>query len=141
MSRGTPEDSMGTPRMSRRQLLIRATAAAVAIPSARANALSNTAHNQETAMTSKPFTKTAPPSWLLAFWKEIDDKTFGKGFDCFAEDAVANLGVSDWHGREAIRANPSRLHRHRFHGASRRSRVLGWRIAQGLPRHRDHEAG
>ena len=103
MSRGTPEDSMGTPRMSRRQLLIRATAAAVAIPSARANALSNPAHNQETAMTSKPFTKTAPPSWLLAFWKEIDDKTFGKGFDCFAEDAVANLGVSDWHGREAIR--------------------------------------
>jgi len=27
-----------------------------------------------------PFTKTAPPEWLLAFWKEIDDKTFGKGF-------------------------------------------------------------
>ena len=28
------------------------------------------------------FTKTAPPEWLLAMWKEIDDKTFGKGFDC-----------------------------------------------------------
>ena len=38
-------------------------------------------------------------------WKEIDDKTFGKGFDCFAEDAVCNLGVPDWHGREAIREN------------------------------------
>ena len=38
-------------------------------------------------------------------WKEIDDKTFGKGFDCFAEDAVCNLGVADWKGREAIRAN------------------------------------
>ena len=39
------------------------------------------------------FTKTAPPQWLLAMWKEIDDKTFGKGFDCFAEDAICNLGV------------------------------------------------
>ena len=29
------------------------------------------------------FTKTAPPEWLLAMWKEIDEKTFGKGFDCF----------------------------------------------------------
>jgi hypothetical protein len=38
-------------------------------------------------------------------WKEIDDKTFGKGFDCFAENAVCNLGVADWHGREAIRNN------------------------------------
>ena len=51
------------------------------------------------------FTKTDPPAWLLAFWKEIDDKTFGKGFDCFADDAVCNLGVADWHGREAIRQN------------------------------------
>jgi hypothetical protein len=51
------------------------------------------------------FTKTEPPEWLLAFWKEIDDKTFGQGFDCFAENAVCNLGVADWHGREAIRQN------------------------------------
>lgn len=35
------------------------------------------------------FTKMAAPAWLLAMWKEIDDKTFGKGFDCFAEDAVS----------------------------------------------------
>ena len=56
-------------------------------------------------MTTVTFTKTAPPSWLLAMWKEIDDKTFGKGFDCFAEDAICNLGVADWHGREAIRNN------------------------------------
>jgi hypothetical protein len=49
------------------------------------------------------FKKTAPPEWLLAMWKEIDDKTFGKG--CFAEDAVCNLGVADWHGRETIREN------------------------------------
>ena len=52
-----------------------------------------------------PFTKTTAPDWLLAFWKEIDDKTFGPGFDCFAEDAVCNLGVADWHGRETIREN------------------------------------
>jgi len=54
-------------------------------------------------MTTVSFTKTAPPEWLLAMWKEIDDKTFGKGFDCFADNAVCNLGVADWHGREAIR--------------------------------------
>ena len=56
-------------------------------------------------MTTQTFTKMAPPQWLLAMWKEIDDKTFGKGFDCFAENAVCNLGVADWHGRETIRAN------------------------------------
>ncbi|MGA7325479.1 MAG: nuclear transport factor 2 family protein [Rhodomicrobium sp.] len=56
-------------------------------------------------MTTITFTKTNPPEWLLAFWKEIDDKTFGKGFDCFAANAVCNLGVADWHGREAIRQN------------------------------------
>jgi hypothetical protein len=58
-----------------------------------------------TQKSSVTFTRTAPPEWLLAMWKEIDDKTFGKGFDCFAEDAVCNLGVADWHGREAIREN------------------------------------
>ena len=42
---------------------------------------------KENDMTTVTFTKTAPPPWLLAMWKEIDDKTFGKGFDCFAEDA------------------------------------------------------
>jgi hypothetical protein len=52
---------------------------------------------QEDGMDEVTFTKTAPPEWLLAMWKEIDDKTFGKGFDCFAEDAVCNLGVADWH--------------------------------------------
>jgi len=56
-------------------------------------------------MDSITFKKTAAPAWLMAMWKEIDDKTFGKGFDCFAEDAVCNLGVADWHGREAIRDN------------------------------------
>jgi hypothetical protein len=81
------------------------TTSAVATPLAHADALSNPSHSQETAMTAKSFTKTAPPAWLLAFWKEIDDKTFGNGFNCFAEDAIANLGVSDWHGREAIREN------------------------------------
>src|SRR5579864_1032655 len=54
---------------------------------------------------TRTFTKTAPPEWLLTMWKEIDDKTFGAGFDCFADDAVCNLGVADWHGREAIREN------------------------------------
>jgi hypothetical protein len=56
-------------------------------------------------MTSMNFTRKDPPQWLLDFWKEIDDKTFGNGFDCFADDAVCNLGVADWHGRETIRNN------------------------------------
>jgi hypothetical protein len=60
---------------------------------------------EENVMTTQTFTKMAPPEWLLAMWKEIDDKTFGKGFDCFAENAVCNLGVADWHGRETIREN------------------------------------
>ena len=63
-----------------------------------------TLQSEESAMTVT-FTKKVPPQWLLAFWKEIDDKTFGKGFDCFTKDAIANLGVADWHGREAIREN------------------------------------
>ena len=56
-------------------------------------------------MTALTITKTAPPEWLLAFWKEIDDKTFGKGFDCFVEDATCRLGVAEWNGREQIREN------------------------------------
>jgi hypothetical protein len=56
-------------------------------------------------MTTLTFTKTAPPEWLLAMWKEVDDKTFGAGFDCFSNNATCNLGVGDWHGREAIREN------------------------------------
>jgi hypothetical protein len=63
-------------------------------------------HDMTTNDTTKvTFTKTAPPRWLLDMWKEIDDKTFGRGFDCFAEDAICNLGVADWHGRETIRNN------------------------------------
>lgn len=50
-------------------------------------------------------TMTAPPAWLLNFWKEIDDKTFGEGFNCFAEDAICRLGVAEWNGREQIREN------------------------------------
>jgi hypothetical protein len=60
---------------------------------------------KENSMTSQTFTKMPPPQWLLDMWKEIDDKTFGKGFDCFAENAVGNLGIADWHGRETIREN------------------------------------
>lgn len=56
-------------------------------------------------MITMTFTKMDPPEWLLAMWKEIDDKTFGAGFDCFAENAVCNLGVADWHGRDTIRQN------------------------------------
>jgi hypothetical protein len=60
---------------------------------------------QESRMTTLTFTKKDTPEWLLAFWKEIDDKTFGEGFDCFAEDATCRLGVAEWNGREQIRAS------------------------------------
>jgi hypothetical protein len=40
------------------------------------------------------FTKKEPPQWLLDMWKEIDDKTFGKGFDCFPE-SVSRRGGYD----------------------------------------------
>ena len=56
-------------------------------------------------MTTMTVTNTEAPAWLLAMWKEIDDKTFGAGFDCFADDAVCTLGVADWRGRETIREN------------------------------------
>ena len=36
-------------------------------------------------MSTQTFTKTTPPDWVLAFWKEIDDKTFGKGFELLHE--------------------------------------------------------
>ena len=56
-------------------------------------------------METRTFERKTAPQWLLDLWKEIDDKSFGAGFDCFAEDAVCRLGVADWHGREAIRDN------------------------------------
>jgi hypothetical protein len=51
------------------------------------------------------FRRAQPVEWLMAMWKEIGDSTFGEGFDCFREDAICNLGIADWHGREAIRKN------------------------------------
>ena len=84
-------------------------AAAAMLPHVRAEAAEHAADSTETTAISindtRTFTKTAPPAWLLAFWKQIDDKTWGKGFDCFKEDGVAHLGVGDWHGQEAIRAS------------------------------------
>jgi hypothetical protein len=53
--------------------------------------------------TTLTFARTEAPKWLLDFWKEIDDKTFGKGFDCFVDDATCRLGVAEWNGREKIR--------------------------------------
>jgi hypothetical protein len=61
--------------------------------------------HEQKEVTTRTMNKVPPPEWLLAFWKEIDDKTFGKGFDCFTEDATCNLGIAHWHGREQIREN------------------------------------
>ena len=56
-------------------------------------------------MNTMTMTQTPPPAWLLAFWAEIDNKTFGDGFSCFTEDATCRLGVAEWNGREQIREN------------------------------------
>ena len=94
-------------RIDRRTLMAGAGALALSrIPSAWAAATNDQpTPSKEPKMTTTLFTQMPTPAWLLAFWKEIDDKTWGAGFDCFAEDAVCHLGVADWHGREAIRAN------------------------------------
>jgi hypothetical protein len=56
-------------------------------------------------MSTLSFIKTEPPEWLLAFWKEIDDKTFGKGFECFAKDAILLLsGFMALLGRDDLTA-------------------------------------
>ena len=85
-------------------------------------------------MTSMTFTKTAAPLWLLAMWKEIDEKTFGIGFDCFADDAVCNLGVADWHGRETIRENLRLFIDPRLHRSPRRVGILGQPRPEDLAR-------
>jgi hypothetical protein len=99
---------MDSASIDRRNLLAgtAATAAMILLPRvAAAQPGTPKLPQQENTMTTMTFTKKEPPQWLLAFWKEIDDKTFGKGFDCFTKDAIGNLGVADWHGREAIREN------------------------------------
>jgi hypothetical protein len=88
--------------LDRRGLLQRGAVAGLALPILSSAVGSTSAAADEHVIS---FRRTQPPAWLLAMWKEIDDKTFGKGFDCFREDAICNLGVADWHGREAIREN------------------------------------
>lgn len=90
---------MNQANMNRRGLLLGAAVAAAAmIPLQSVMAAQGDAD-------SVTFTKMPTPDWLLAFWKEIDDKTWGKGFDCFTENALGVLGIGHWQGREAIRAN------------------------------------
>lgn len=88
---------------NRRSLLV---AAAVATALPLHNAVGATLKGKPSSTSadaSGTLKKMPPPKWLLDFWKEIDEKTWGKGFDCFSENAVGHLGVSDWHGREGIR--------------------------------------
>jgi hypothetical protein len=91
-------DIMEQTNLNRRNILLGAAVTAAAILPFQ-NVFAQSSSDSVT------FTKTATPGWLLAFWKEIDDKTWGKGFDCFTEHAEGTLGVGHWQGREAIRAN------------------------------------
>jgi hypothetical protein len=94
--------------VNRRNLVLGTAAAAAALAPSSYGLAAQTGPGawQPAALGTKlTLVRMAPPAWLLAMWKEIDDKTFGAGFDCFAAEAVCNLSVADWHGREAIRAN------------------------------------
>ena len=100
---------MKTPILNRRNLLIGLGAVAGLEPLRTFAEMSpyelQSSAPKETKAAQRQFTKTTPPDWLLAFWKEIDDKTWGDGFNCFREDAQAHLGVGVWNGREEIREN------------------------------------
>ncbi|MFZ6659133.1 hypothetical protein [Undibacterium sp. TJN19] len=92
--------------MQRRTFLRQIAASAAMIPTLDAFASplkGDTIGSESPIGTTVAFTRTAPPEWLMQFWKEIGDKTWGAGFDCFANDAVAHLGVSSWIGRDSIR--------------------------------------
>ena len=83
---------MNNLNIKRRKLLISAAVvASLPIQSAFGTAMGQGAHSLEAGPTSVTFTKTAPPDWLMAFWKEIDNKTWGSGFNCFSENAIAHL--------------------------------------------------
>jgi hypothetical protein len=97
-----------TPHRIARRTVLAGVAGAFATASfaaTRASADAPHINSKDTPMTTTAFTHLPTPAWLLAFWKEIDDKTWGAGFDCFADDATCHLGVADWHGKETIRAN------------------------------------
>jgi hypothetical protein len=56
----------------------------------------NRMQNQETLnqeSSTLTFTKMAPPEWLLAFWKGIDDKTFGQGLTAWWRMPRAGLAL------------------------------------------------
>ena len=51
------------------------------------------------------FEKKSPPNWVVAFFKQIDDKSFGSAFDVLADDIDVNFGVFEWHGRKEVVEN------------------------------------
>ena len=54
---------------------------------------------------TQPLEKKTPPEWLLAFFEQIDDKSFGSAFNVLAEDVAVSFGVNEWHGRDAVIEN------------------------------------
>jgi hypothetical protein len=91
---------MNQSHVNRRDVLAVAAVAAAAIP-----VFGTVADASQEGGLATTFTKKSAPEWLLAFWKEVDEKTWGKGFDCLTDDAECHLGVSDWRGRETVRNN------------------------------------
>ncbi|GJG89366.1 hypothetical protein tb265_45470 [Gemmatimonadetes bacterium T265] len=43
------------------------------------------------------------PDWVTAFFRELDGRMYGTGFDILADDVDVQLGVHRWRGREATR--------------------------------------
>ena len=69
-----------------------------------------------------------------------NNSTFGKGFDCFVEDATCRLGDAEWNGRETIRESLRAFIDTGF--TAHRDVIEYWdgRIAQSLSWHRDDDA-
>ncbi len=74
--------------------------------------------HEQNELTTRTITKMEPPEWLLAFSKEIDDKTFGKGFNCLAHErscehgsvALGELaGTATWGGNACPQAERIRV--------------------------------
>ena len=55
--------------------------------------------------------KKTPPEWLLAFFEQTDDKSFGSAFNVLADDIAFTFGVAEWHGREEVIDNLKKFDR------------------------------
>ena len=78
-------------------------------------------------MTSKTFENKPAPQWLLDMWREIDDKTFGAGFDCFRRGRHLQSRCRGLAWTRSDQSKPEGIHRYGLHRPARGEGVLGRR--------------